>query len=61
MYDLVVIMKAHFVAQREEKTDEQLYKEWTEKFGQEGADVIRKTVEANVADYEYLEQFAVKV
>lgn len=43
------------------KTDEQLFEEWTEKYGKEGAEVIRDTVAANVADYEYLKQFAIKV
>ncbi|KAF2123448.1 hypothetical protein P153DRAFT_352097 [Dothidotthia symphoricarpi CBS 119687] len=43
------------------KTDEQLFAEWTEKFGDEGAKVIRDTVAACVDDYEYLKQFAVKV
>ncbi|CAK1362223.1 hypothetical protein CB0940_02497 [Cercospora beticola] len=42
------------------KSEEQLYAEWVEKFGQEAADLIKKTVDANVADYEYLKQFAVK-
>lgn len=46
---------------KQPKSDEQLYAEWTEKYGKEGADVIKKTVEANVADYEYLKQFAIKV
>ncbi|KAI5357902.1 Putative P-loop containing nucleoside triphosphate hydrolase [Septoria linicola] len=41
------------------KSDEQLYAEWVEKYGQEAADLIKKTVDANVADYEYLKQFAV--
>lgn len=35
--------------------------EWAEKFGEEAAKVIRETVDANVADYEYLKQFAMKV
>ena len=35
--------------------------EWTEKFGREAAKIIRQTVDANVADYEYLKQFAMKV
>jgi len=43
------------------KSDEQLYEEWTEKYGKEAADLIKKTVDDNVADYEYLKQFAVKV
>jgi hypothetical protein len=43
------------------KSDEQLFAEWTEKYGDEGAKVIRDTVAANVEDYEYLKQFALKV
>jgi len=42
------------------KSDEQLYKEWCDKFGEEAADVIKQTVEENVPDYEYLKQFAIK-
>ncbi|KAI9849111.1 MAG: hypothetical protein M1837_005341 [Sclerophora amabilis] len=34
---------------------------WTEKFGPEGAKIIRETVDKNVADYEYLKGFALKV
>lgn len=43
------------------KSDEQLYGEWVKKFGQEAADMIKKTVADNVADYEYLKQFAIRV
>jgi len=43
------------------KSDEELVTEWTEKFGAEAAEVIMQTVKDNVADYEYLKQFAVKV
>ena len=43
------------------KTDEQLYAEWAEKFGEEGAKVIKETVEANIPDYEYMKKFAIKV
>lgn len=43
------------------KSDEQLYKEWAEKYGEKGAKVIKDTVEANIKDYEYLKQFAIKV
>lgn len=46
---------------KDPKTDEQLYKEWVEKFGEEGARVIKETVERNVEDYEYLKQFAIKI
>jgi hypothetical protein len=54
-------MLIFFVAQKKAvKSDEELYAEWSEKYGKEGADVIRKTVEDNVADYEYLKQFAIK-
>ncbi|KAL1304565.1 hypothetical protein AAFC00_003541 [Neodothiora populina] len=44
-----------------EKSDEQLYAEWVEKYGDEGAKVIQQTVADNVADYEYMKQFAIKV
>ncbi|KAK8233735.1 hypothetical protein HDK90DRAFT_275402 [Phyllosticta capitalensis] len=43
------------------KSDAELYAEWTEKFGPEGAKQIQSTVEKNVADYEYLKSFAMKV
>lgn len=42
------------------KSDEQLYAEWSEKFGKKAADVIQQTVRDNVADYEYLKQYAIK-
>ncbi|KAI4143029.1 MAG: hypothetical protein L6R39_004736 [Caloplaca ligustica] len=35
-------------------------KEWVEKYGKKGAKIIRETVDANVKDYEYLKQFAIK-
>ena len=35
--------------------------EWREKFGDNGAKVVRETVNANIADYEYLKQFAMKM
>lgn len=44
-----------------QKSDEQMYAEWAEKYGEEGAKLIQQTVKDNVADYEYLKQFAVKV
>lgn len=44
-----------------EKSDEQLYSEWVEKYGEEGAKAIKKSVDDNVADYEYMKQFAIKV
>ncbi|CAF9926225.1 hypothetical protein IMSHALPRED_006913 [Imshaugia aleurites] len=40
------------------KSEEEEDREWREKFGAEGAKVIRQTVDANVKDYEYLKQFA---
>ena len=43
------------------KSDEQLFEEWTEKYGKEAAVVIRDTVAENVEHYEYLKQFAMKV
>ncbi|KKY33294.1 hypothetical protein UCDDA912_g06669 [Diaporthe ampelina] len=35
--------------------------EWRNKYGEDAARVIRQTVDANVADYEYLKSFAIKV
>lgn len=43
------------------KTEEQYDQEWTAKYGADGAALIRKTVDANMADYLYLKQFAMKV
>ncbi|KAK4198162.1 P-loop containing nucleoside triphosphate hydrolase protein [Triangularia verruculosa] len=42
-------------------TEEEENQQWREKYGEEGQKLIRETVDANVADYEYLKQFAVKV
>lgn len=44
---------------KEPKTDEQLYDEWTEKYGKDAADTIKKTVDDNVAIYEYLKGYAI--
>ena len=46
---------------KKEKSVEVEDREWREKYGEEGQRVIRETVDANVADYEYLKTFAVKV
>ena len=43
------------------KSEEQWDREWKEKYGQEAAEVIRQTVNDNMADYLYLKQFAIKV
>lgn len=43
------------------KTVEIEDREWHEKYGDEGARVIRETVDANLANYEYLKAFAIKV
>ncbi|KAI7615331.1 hypothetical protein KC346_g6509 [Hortaea werneckii] len=42
------------------KSDEEFYNEWVEKYGKEGADIIKKTADANLATYEYLKQYAIK-
>ena len=47
--------------QKHIKSSEQEDAEWKEKYGVEGAKLIRETVEANAKDYEYLKQFAIKV
>ncbi|KAH7360715.1 hypothetical protein BKA65DRAFT_390745 [Rhexocercosporidium sp. MPI-PUGE-AT-0058] len=46
---------------KKSKTVEVEDKEWREKYGVEGAKVIRECVEANIPDYEYLKSFAIKV
>jgi len=43
------------------KSDDELYAEWVEKYGQEAADMIKQTVADNVETYEYLKQYAIKV
>nr|POF18045.1 hypothetical protein CFP56_13456 [Quercus suber] len=43
------------------KSDEEIYAGWVEKYGQEAADMIKQTVDDNVADYEYLKQYAIRV
>ncbi|KAL2871926.1 uncharacterized protein BJX67DRAFT_92565 [Aspergillus lucknowensis] len=46
---------------RAPKTEAEFDAEWREKYGEEGAALIRKTVDANMADYLFLKQFAMKV
>jgi len=43
------------------KTPHDEDEEWRVKYGDEGARVIRETVDANVKDYEYLKGFALRV
>ena len=43
------------------KSQEEEDTEWREKYGEEGAKVIRETVDANIGVYEYLKQFALRV
>lgn len=43
------------------KSEEEEDAEWRQKFGEEAALLIRKTVNANVEDYEYLKQFAMRL
>jgi len=38
-----------------------LYEVWVEKYGKEAADVIQQTVADNVATYEYLKQYSIKI
>ncbi|KAK4149838.1 P-loop containing nucleoside triphosphate hydrolase protein [Chaetomidium leptoderma] len=42
-------------------TEAEENEEWLTKYGEEGQRVIRACVDANVADYEYLKSFAIKV
>jgi hypothetical protein len=50
-----------FSKKKKTKTVESENEEWHEKYGEEAAKMIRETVDANVADYEYLKKFAIKV
>lgn len=43
------------------KSEEEFDAEWRERFGEEGAAIIRKTVDANMPDYLYLKQFSLRV
>lgn len=53
--------RAHMPIQKKiPKSDQQLYQEWVEKYGEEAAKTIKKTVDDNIEHYEYLKQFAVK-
>jgi hypothetical protein len=46
---------------KKSKTVESEDREWREKYGEEGARIIRECVNTNIADYEYLKSFAIKV
>ncbi|KAL3482030.1 P-loop containing nucleoside triphosphate hydrolase protein [Aspergillus californicus] len=46
---------------RAPKSEAQFDADWTEKYGPEGAALIRKTVNATMADYLFLKQFSMKV
>ena len=52
----VHVLKGKKIKSRQEEDAE-----WLEKYGEKGAKVIRETVDANIEDYEYLKQFALKV
>jgi len=43
------------------KSDDQLVLEWTQQYGEKEAMIMMQTVQDNVADYEYLKQFALKI
>ncbi|KAL2164084.1 hypothetical protein VTH06DRAFT_3298 [Thermothelomyces fergusii] len=49
------------VRPKKQPTEEEEDEEWRQRFGEEGQRVIRECVDANVADYEYLKSFAIKV
>lgn len=49
------------MAEKKTATRESEDEEWRQRFGEEAQKVIRKCVDDNVADYEYLKQFALKI
>ena len=50
-----------FAKKKKTKTVESEDLEWREKYGEKGQKTIRECVNANIADYEYLKSFAIKV
>ncbi|KAK4902261.1 hypothetical protein LTR27_001164 [Elasticomyces elasticus] len=46
---------------KQPKTDEDMFAEWVEKYGEDAAKTIKQTVDDNVETYDYLKQFAIKV
>lgn len=46
---------------RAPKSEEEFDIEWSAKYGEEAAAMIRKTVVQNMPDYLYLKQFAMRV
>ncbi|KAF2672601.1 hypothetical protein BT63DRAFT_420827 [Microthyrium microscopicum] len=53
--------QAHAKQKKAPKSEEELEKEWTAKFGTDSAKVMLQTMRENVADFEYLQQFALKI
>ncbi len=51
----------HGYKKKKVRSDEDEDRDWTEKYGEKGAKIIRDCVNANIADYEYLKSFAIKV
>jgi len=43
------------------KTAEEEYASWVEKYGEEGARIIKKAADENLKDYEYLKQFKMNI
>ncbi|KAG7290958.1 hypothetical protein NEMBOFW57_000964 [Staphylotrichum longicolle] len=54
-------LRARVPGAKKTPTEAEEDEEWRNKYGEEGQRTIRACVEANVADYEYLKSFAVKV
>lgn len=46
---------------KKRKTVEEENEEWTQKYGEAAAKMIRETVDRNIPDYEYLKSFALNV
>ena len=61
VYECLWWTNLYFPKKKKTKTVETEDQEWREKYGEEAAKVIRETVNANIADYEYLKSFAIKV
>lgn len=51
----------HNQQKKKAKSVEVENKEWADKYGEDEAKIIRETVDANLADYEHLKSFALRL
>ncbi|KAK6540115.1 hypothetical protein TWF694_008939 [Orbilia ellipsospora] len=49
------------ISQKKIRTREEERQEWLEKYGEEAVDIIQRTVDENMKDYEFLRQFRITI